>query len=226
MEHRKNQVDRADKKAERFMIFIFVLGFFVMTIVTAILITVADGAEIEISNNEVSYKMDAIKPANAYAVKIISKSGLYLGYETERFMLYGQDMGIDSLSVGYRHHLYPFLYFYGQAGYYRPDYDPTKFGREAIYMAIAEEYRYTNFSMHWSDHYELHLRPDFGAEAGIGIKYPLWKGLSVSASLGYRYLKMWADYDGLDNLGRQDWIMSRQDDFSATKVLVGLGYEF
>lgn len=184
------------------------------------------GAEIEVQAGKSTYEMEAIKSGNSIKAMVLH-NGLYAALENETFMLYGQDMAMNSLSVGYRHQFKALpLYIYGQGGYYRPDYDPAKFGREAIYMAICKEYNYPSFSMYWSDHYELHIRPGFGAEIGAGLNLPLWKRISLNLSTGYRYLRLWADYDGLDTLGRQDWIMSRQDNFDAVKLYGGINYEF
>ena len=181
--------------------------------------------EIEAQVGKTTYQFDAVKPANSFKVMLLQK-GFYLALEKESFMLYGQDMAIDSLSIGYRYKIASPLFLYGQVGYYRADYNPAGFGKEAIYMAIAKEYGYGGFTMYWSDHYELNYRPAFGAEIGAGLKQRIWQNLSIDLSVGYRYLRMWADYDGLNAAGQQDWIMSRSEDFSAIKIYAGLNWEF
>lgn len=184
--------------------------------------------EVAISPGFSSYKMEAIKPGNTIKAMLLSKEGFYGALEHEGLMLYGQGMSINSLSFGYRHQFKGLpVFVYGQGGYYKPDYEPYGFGAEAIYDAQARQYGYTGFStMPWSDHYRLEFRPGFGAEVGIGVKKKISKSVSIDLSIGYRYLRMWADYDGLDAAGQQYWIMSRSDDFSAVKLLGGINYEF
>jgi hypothetical protein len=101
------------------------------------------------------------------------------------------------------------------------------FGREAIYNEQARQYGYSGWStMPWSDHYRLDFRPDYGAECGILIKKHITKNISLNLSASYRFLRMWADYDGLDAAGNQYWIMSRSDNFDAVKVYGSVKIEF
>jgi len=181
--------------------------------------------EIMAQVGKTAYQLEAIKPANSFKVMVLQK-GFYLALEKENFMLYGQDVGIDSLSIGYRYKALPWLFLYAQGGYYHADYNPSGFGKEGVYRAISKQYGYSAYSMPMSDHYELNYKDSFGAEVGVGVKYPISKRLSLDASIGYRYLRMWADYDGLDASGAQDWIMSRSEDFSAVKIYGGLSWEF
>lgn len=186
----------------------------------------AFAVDLELQAGKSSYSMGAIKPGNTLKLTVAHK-GWYLAGENETFMVYGQDMAINSVSVGYRHQFKTSFFIYGQAGYYRPEYDPFAFGREAIYIEQSKHYNYPDItSMPWSDHYRLEFRPGYGAEIGGGVKYNLTKNLSVNLSAGYRYLRLWADYDGLDAAGAQYWIMSRSDNFDAVKIYGGLCWEF
>ncbi len=189
---------------------------------------VAHATEIEVavSSGKSSYHMEGIKPGNTLRLTIL-QNGYYAALENENFMLYGQDMAIQSLSLGYRHQFKNLPFFvYGQGGYYRPDYDPMGFGKEAIYAEQSKQYGFVAGTMPWSDHYRLEFRPDFGAEIGAGVKYRVYDAISVGLSIGYRYLRMWADYDGLDSDGTQFYIMSRSDPFSAVNLYGGVSVEF
>jgi len=174
------------------------------------------------------YSLDGIKSGNSLKI-LLGHKGFYSSIEREDFNLYGQEMALNSLSVGYKQ-TFDHVWVYGQFGYYKPDYDPNTFAWEAIYIEQCKTYGYDLgsgvYTMPMSDHYRLTLADSFGAEVGVGAKYPIWKGLSADLSIGYRYLQIKADYDGLDKMGNPYWIMTRTDDFSAMKIYGGLSWEF
>ena len=188
----------------------------------------AESWEIDMKIVEAGYRWENPKSSIGYRLDLSHKR-YYLSGQTEIFNIYGQDIRIDSLSIGYK---YPFknipISVYGQVGYYFPVYDANNFGREAIYNEQSKQYNYPGIEsgMPWSDHYQLNFKPSYGAEFGVEFVKNISKNISINIGAAYRYLRMWADYDGLDASGNPYWIMSRSDNFDAIKISAGIRIEF
>ena len=198
----------------------------ILLILLFIFPTIVNAADFNVSVGQTLYGSDMIQNANSYKLTL-SEKGVYIALERERFRMYGQDMGIDNLSVGYKYELKSPFYIYGQVGYYWPKYDSLAFGWEAIYIEQSKEYNYNGlYIMPIADHYRYDVVNGWGVEIGAGLKFQIYKSLLFATSVGYRYLRLRADYDGLDIHGAQYWIMGRQDSFDAVKIYGGLEIVF
>lgn len=181
--------------------------------------------ELDLQAGKSSYQSHMVK--TDLSVKLsVSHKGVYVAGEREGFNLLGQDMAINSISIGYKKY-FDGLFVYAQGGYYKPDCDSSKFGWEGIYLEQSKEYNYPGlYIMPVSDHYRLELKPSFGAEVGMGINQQIFNNVYLNMSVSYRYLRIWADYNGYDINDAPYWIMSRNDNFDAVKIYGGLQIKF
>ena len=88
------------KNNQQFTLKDHITFFIIIIIIVAILTFIAQcyvhAFEIEAQVGKASCQFEAVKPANSFKVMLLQK-GFYLALEKENFMLYGQDMAIDSL---------------------------------------------------------------------------------------------------------------------------------
>ena len=209
------------------IIFRIIYALLILACLVAPFVDTAGAFDVKATAGKVISNNKDIKSWYSYEVQFIQK-GLYLSVSNDNFEIYGGKIDVQSASVGYQHKIAKPLSVYGQVGYYKPVMDGRSFGWEALWWKQTEHYgfSYGDPAVPICHHYTYDLRPDFGAEAGVIVSTTIYKNLSISGTIGYRYLKFWEDINGYHADGTPEWIMSRNQDFGGVRISAGIGYEF
>jgi hypothetical protein len=77
-----------------------------------------------------------------------------------------------------------------------------------------------------ADHYMIYVDPGMGGEIGLGIKSPSWKGLSITGSIGYRFLNLYERIQSRSASGDLGNLANQSVFWGGSVVNVGVEYKF
>lgn len=181
--------------------------------------------ELEAKIGRVNYQ-DAkwVEAMNSYTIKAGHK-GFYVYGSQDGLKKYGGEWNINSIGIGYEATILKYFKPYAQVGYYMPQ-GSNYYQTDLVSYRLCEIQGKPWESQGVADHYMVYIDPGMGGEIGLGVKSPPWKGLSVSGSIGYRFLNLYERIQSRSASGDLGSLANQSVFWGGSVVSVGLEYRF
>jgi len=181
--------------------------------------------ELEAKIGRVNYQDSQwIEAMNSVILKA-SHKGFYIFGERDGLKKYGAPIDVFSAGFGYQATIFKYVHPYIQGGYFLPQYD-NHFEGDLVSYRLCQIFGRPWDSMGVADHYIVDIDPGVGGEIGVSVNAPIWRGLSVSGSLGYRFLNLYEKIQARSAKNELGSLANGAVNWGGSVISVGLEYRF